>query len=537
MNARVRHLPGDVLGLDTFAREVLAQRPLPGALRGARMPARMQEFGFDEAEFDPTLLERSELVATLRAHVDPHHPDPTRLHPAVDASIAALGDPRGVAVVASARPAFLGGPLETLFAALHAIALARALARAHDRPVVPVLWITSDDHDQREAGGAWILNRNLDLARSALPSMGSGRRPLAAIALHERAHRLDALRAQLRQLLGDTPHRDPAIELFTPRDGETLGAALRRAFGALLGDLGLVCIEPCALRDTLSRALARAVAVGDAALVASSHLDPTVADGDVALFRHIDGQRHALRLVERNFVFEAEDAERSGRELAAEIADRPQEFSAGPLLESLVRDLVLPVAANVATWSDVRLHAATTAWRSALDAPAPALVPRQRTTLLTPTTREALRKRGVGLEAVLRGHELGNLEANEPAQRPSVLERLRETTQRHADELKALRADLSEIEKGLAHRLRRAADENADRIETLRARAERVVANRSGTTRRHERRLANTLLPRERPQEEVLTTAQFTAAFGTDWIAELAAAVDPFASEHLVLEL
>ena len=540
MDERVHHLAGDLFGLDALALTALRERPRPSAFGGTVVPARARDVEFAARDWDPTLLERVELVAALRAHVDPHHADASHLHPAVDASIAALGDERSSAVVASARPAFFGGPLEVLYAALHAVALARALAREHDRPVVPILWIDSDAHESADARGAWLLNRHLDLTHSALPSMGSGRRPLASIALDERAHRLDSVRGQLRQLLPETEHTGPAIELFAPRAGETLGAAMRRAYGALLGDLGLVCMEPFALRDTYSRALARCVTAGDAALVDASPIAGAVALADderVPLHRTVEGQREPLRLVGRDFVYADEDTDRAGSVLAAEIADRPTEFTAGPLLAPLARDLVLPVVATIANPADLRVHAATSAWRDAMGAPRPALVPRQHATLVSAMAREALTKRGVELEAVLRARGAWAQSSDDADERPPVLDALKAVVARHTDELDELRGELFEIEKGLAHRLRRTAKENADRIEKLRTRAERVVQNRAGKARRHERRLSNTLCPKGRPQEEVLTTAQYASAFGTAWIAALAEAVDPFASEHLVLEL
>ncbi|QDU86630.1 hypothetical protein Pla163_37810 [Planctomycetes bacterium Pla163] len=560
---QARHLAGDVLGLSPLARHVFAERPWPRVLGGAGgvpVPARLAEFEVPEPRFDPALLERGELVERLRAHVDPHHPDPSHLHPAIDASIAKLGDPRGLCVVATARPAFLGGPLSNLYAALHAAALAKALERHLERPVAPVLWIRSDAHDQANARDAWLLNQHLDLTRTGLPSMGSGRRRIGAIELGDSTHRLAALASQLRHVLPETAHRDPSIALFMPRAGETLGAAQRRAFAALVGGLGVVCVEPAALRPTLSRALARLVAVGGAGQPSAVRLEPFMDVFDlrsasssseailerveldpyhpVAAYRSDEGQQRALHLVDDQFLFAGEEGRRSASELAAEIVAAPERFTPGPLLEPLARDLVLPVVATVASeWDDLRAACLAVEWRRAVDAPRPALVPRQRVTLVSALARESLTKRGVALEDVLRARGRFAQEAEASADRPAVLERLREMARRQAEELKALRPELAEVEKGLAHRLRRAADDNRAAIDAITARAERVAANRTGKTRRHERRLENTLFPKERPQEEVLTTLQYTSAFGTGWIDDLAEAVDPLASEHLVLEL
>lgn len=557
MSTAAKHLAGDVLGLSPLARHVLAERPWPrvlGGEGGIPVPARLAEFVVPEPRFDPALLERSELVERLRAHVDPHHPDPSRLHPAVDGSIAKLGDPRGLCVVATARPAFLGGPLSNLYAALHAAALAKALERHLERPVAPLLWIRSDDHDQSLARDAWLLNKHLDLARTGLPSMGSGHRRIGATELSDTTHRLAALGIQVRHLLPATAHRDASVALFLPRAGETLGAAQRRAFGALVGGLGVVCVEPSALRPTLSRALARLVAVCGAGRPSSTRLatltndvaSDVLAGGPAALdperpvvaYRTDDGQQRALRLVGNQLLFEGEEGQRNGSELAAEIIAAPERFVPGPLLEPLARDLVLPVAATIAgDWDDVHAACLGLEWRRAVDAPLPALIPRQRVTLLSELARESLAKRGVTVEEVLRARGLFEGEESERPERPAVLDQLRELARRHAEELKSVRPELAQIQKGLAHRLRRAVDHNRATIDAITTRADHVAANRTGKMQRHERRLANTLCPRGRPQEEVLTTLQYASTLGTAWIDALADAVDPLASEHLVLEL
>ncbi|MEZ5979632.1 MAG: bacillithiol biosynthesis BshC [Planctomycetota bacterium] len=533
MAFEVRHLPGDVLGLDAFARAVLAGRPRPRVF-GGLVPARVEEFEQPERADDPALLDRDDLAERLTEHVRPD-----ALHPAVAESIDKLADARGLAVVASVRPAFLGGPLAHLHATLHAAALARELERAWRRPVAPVLWVRSDEHALEEVRSVRLLTRHLDLARTGLASMGSGRRPIGSIVLGDESHRLPALRGQLAQVLLASEHRDRAIALFMPRAGETLGDATRRAFGALLGHLGVVCVEPKALRGTLSRALARIVERGGADLLEAARErlgDLARVDEHALLFRHVDGARAALRLDGAQFLFDGEEAQRSGAELAAEIVADPEGFSAGAILEPIARDLVLPVAATVGGWNVARDVAAGAEWRRSAGAPPARFVPRQHATLVSPMVREALRKRDVDLESVLRARGVVE-DAPVAADRPEVLDRLRETIARHANELRDLRSELSEIDKGLAHHLRRAAEENADRARKILERAERVHGNRAGKSRKHARRLANTLFPDGAPQEAVSTTLQYACAFGTDWIDALADAIDPFPSEHLVLEL
>jgi uncharacterized protein YllA (UPF0747 family) len=523
----VRHLPGDVLGLDPFARATLAGRPHPATFGGAdglAVPARTAECPQPPDEPDAAVVDRLELASLVRAA----HADFVG-HPAVAEALDRLERPRAACVVAPVAPAFLAGPLAGLYAALHAIALARELEQAWSRPVVPLVWLASDTHDLAAARGAWLLGRHLDLVHTGLASLGSGARSVASIHLDETTHRLGATAAHLAQILPEGPQRAAALALFVPRAGETLADAHRRVLFALLGQHGLLVLEPRHVRDPLARALERCVADADARL-----LDGPAA-AEPIVFREFDGRRAPLHLVGADFLHAGEEAERSGRELAALIAAAPADFAAAPLLEPLVRDLVLPVAATVGDGATGRAIAAGLAWRRHAGVPLTPFVPRVEVTLLSQAARTALAKRGVDVELVLRTR--GALPAPEGAERPAVLERLRDLVRRHTAELKAERDALAEIEKGLAHHLRRAADENADRVAKILERAERVHANRTGTGRRHDRRLANTLAPRGEPQSAVLTTAQYAAAFGTDWIDALLEALDPWPSEHLVLHL
>src|SRR5205807_5752961 len=57
-----------------------------------------------------------------------------------------LADPRAVAVVTGQQAGLFGGPLYTLLKALTALKVADQVSRDHHVPVVPILWIDSEDH-------------------------------------------------------------------------------------------------------------------------------------------------------------------------------------------------------------------------------------------------------------------------------------------------------------------------------------------------------------------------------------------------------
>lgn len=61
-------------------------------------------------------------------------------------SVRSIG-PGAVFVVAGQQAGLFGGPLYTLYKAMHAVRLAERIAAATGTTVIPVFWTASDDHD------------------------------------------------------------------------------------------------------------------------------------------------------------------------------------------------------------------------------------------------------------------------------------------------------------------------------------------------------------------------------------------------------
>ncbi|QDU70124.1 bacillithiol biosynthesis protein BshC [Engelhardtia mirabilis] len=539
MGLTLEHLPADVLGLSALSRAVLADRPRPQALGGLPVPARLEHFDPATACADSTFLERSELVERFhswRAHEGLDAP----LHPAQARSLERLSDSRSQVVVCGQQPGFLGGPLLNLYKALHTVRLAAALEQQWSRPVVPLFWCHSDDHDLAEMGHAHVLNPHLDIARIGLPGMGSGRRSIGTLALDREAHRLPALLEHLRQLLPPGEGREPLLEAFFPRHGETLATAFVRGWDHVLGHTGLLIIEPAALREPLSRALAHLVS-GDldgnlrmglrrlADHVGSADLDPERVPW---VFEQADDGRRALRWSNGAYRYDGEVGGRTGFELAARIVDQPGRWSAGVLTRPLVQDLCLPVAAYVGGWGELGYHAPLAEIRTASASPLTPFCHRLAATLVDPTLGNALRSVGLSLaEALAARGQLSNPDSEEDA--PPVIHKLRSVNSQKSAALNELRTPLAELDRGLANQLRRAARQSEELVEKIARKAERAAANRTGRSNRHLRRVNNSLFGRDLPQERLLTIVQAGAALGLEWIDELLPDIEPLPSEHL----
>jgi bacillithiol biosynthesis cysteine-adding enzyme BshC len=528
--ARIELLSSDVTGRTDFARACLR-------VPNFRVPLTLDQAPCERDDFD--LEDRRDLVERLL-----HQATRRKPHVAVVDAIRELEHPHACCVVTGQQPGLLGGPLYSLYKALHAIRLARSLAQTHERPVVPIFWNHADDHDIAEAHHAWMLNENLDLQRIGLAGLSSGKLPLSRIVFDEEKHRLSAARAAVEQTLGREPHAQDALELFTPREGESFAAAFTRVLDELLGRFGLIVLEPDWIREPMSRSLASIVSGPLATALAEGEtnlrvlgLKPTIESATAALLFHVDERgRQPLRLGGDGFRYDGEEGSRTAAELASEIVTRPLEWSPGALLRPIVQDTCLPAVAYVGGWGEMSYLAQLGPLRKALGAPLTAAAPRWSCTLVDPQTDDAVEQLGVKLADVIASRgAAAQVGVDEPP--PPVIAELRGIADRASKELNAQKDALAELDRGIAANLGRTGAQIRSLVDKLCEKAERVHANRAGRGKRLVRRVTNSLAPRGELQERVLCLPPFVARFGRAWIDELFEAMGPLESGHLVVRL
>jgi len=529
-STKLEFLPADIAGLSPLARAALGgELSVPG-VAVARKSGEIPQL---EDRFDSEA--RAELADRLEEAAGCISPPVAVLE-----SIRALRGPGASVVMTGQQPGLACGPLYSVWKGLQAIAVARQLSEEWGTPVIPMFWNHADDHDIAEVHHTWLVNRNLDLQKVGLAGMSSGRQPFSRIVLEEEKNKLASFASLMREVHGDHLYIDEAVRALAPREGESLARAFTRGMTALLGRHGLVVFEPDWLRDDLSAALARIVggevpaelARGEAELAAAGH-EVALPSGEAALVYHVTAEgRRPLRPGGEGYQYDGESGSRTAAELAAEIVQEPEAFSAGALLRPLVQDMALPVCAYVGGWGELAYQAQLGRLRETAGVPVTAFLPRLSVSLTDPELRASLETLGCSVADIL---EAGGewRPAEETGERPEVLDELLASAKRARQDLLAQKASLSELDPRLAGVLKRTADQVKDSIEKVAKKAERVHANQSGHGRRHERRANHALFPRGGPQERALGPLPFVAKFGLDWLDELLEELDPFAPEHV----
>ena len=529
MDLRLEHLAADLFGLDESAREALSS----GSINGIPVPGRLEDLARPSDRHDAG---QRGLLAQALAEGHGFHELPERAR----TSMSLLAEEGTFCVVTGQQPGLCSSPLYSLYKGLQACRLATDLSHLWGTPVVPLFWNHGDDHDIAEVHHAHQLNRNLDLQKVKLAGLSSGRTPLSEIHFDEEVHHLSATRALLNEMYEEFEGTDAALDLFFPRSGESFVRAFTRTMSTLLGPMGLLVVEPDWIRPALSSALADLVSLNPEPLLqeGSGPNSPIPPSQAALVYQVQEGQRRALRPGGEGFAFDDEPGSRTASELAAEIAGKPEGWSAGALLRPLVQDAVLPVAATIGGIGELLYHAQLAPLRAAARLPNTPFVPRISMTLTNPEVRSTLERAEATPGEVLsaRGEWRPR---NEPSggEVPAAGDFLRKEAEGAAERLRGLRAEIAKLQGNLSGNLERTARQVKAAIEKLAMKVDRVQANQSGKGQRVLRRINNSLVPLGQPQERVLGPLQFCARFGCGWVEDLYRELPPICFEHLVVHL
>ena len=258
---------------------------------------------------------------------------------------------RGFCVVSGQQPVLFGGPLYVLYKCVSVIKTARECSEVLGRPVLPVFWNASEDHDLAEASSVSIPGMGNELASLSLPVEENNYNPLCQIALGEN---LAGVRSRLEELTPETEFRPELLKLLD--ESYTAGNDFGHAFSELLVRLfagyGLFVVDACSpeIRRGASHLFEQEIfdSESSARLFAQTSreleqagypVQITPQDQDTALFVLRHGRRVKLqRSGSDSFSLKGVGKTLTAEELKTMLRDTPEVFSPGvrarPLVEA-----------------------------------------------------------------------------------------------------------------------------------------------------------------------------------------------------------
>ena len=441
---------------------------------------------------------------------------------------------RGVVVTTGQQPGLLGGPLYSLYKGISAVRLAEQLEGLLARPVLPVFWVASEDHDWDEADHTYLIGTENELVRLQVADPGHAHRALHRISLGEE---LTDVVEQAVQNLPSTDfsarYVDQLREAYKP--GTTLADGFAGILSDLLAPLGMCFADAAApavkelsgplLLAELDRAEAHeALLRENADKLESAGFSPQVPilEGAVNLF--LEGPEGRERIYRNGNDFELRRSHESvsSVEVRERVESDPLTLSPNVLLRPVVESTIFPVISYVAGPGEAAYYAQIKRLFEAHGLVMPVICPRHAVTVVEAKVRKKLDKFGLDVESLQRPlHEIVSDIAREEV--PEVVQRtlaeLKSSVARGSDDLLKAATGIDPTLEGPVTNARNnalAAFQAAERkiLQSVK-RENEVASSQLEVAQRH-------LFPDGQPQERMLTPFYYLTRYGSDFVASLA---------------
>jgi bacillithiol biosynthesis cysteine-adding enzyme BshC len=431
-----------------------------------------------------------------------------------------------VAVVTGQQVGLFGGPAYTLYKALTAVKVA-AEVTARGTPAVPIFWLASEDHDFEEVRAVVVPRGPAELARLSIASSAPADAPVGGRKLGDD---VVTATAELRALFGEAEAVDWITEFYRP--GATLAGAFAQLMARALAPFGLIIIDPAdpELHRVAAPLFGRVVNDSDAlnaALLARGkelthagyHEQVKVTTATSLLFGMRDGTRRPVRRNNGGFALEGEKL--SAADLARQVADVPERFSANALLRPVLQDFLLPTVVNVAGPAELAYFAQSNVLYEKLLNRATLLLPRFSATLLEPRAARLLQRYKVELRDLVHGGERTR-EVLAARNLPAELEQSFGAAGNAIEaEFARVQQQLQQLDPTLVGAGERAASKMKYQLTRLRARAARAELRRSAELAGHADQLSTALYPEKDLQERVVGGIYWLARYGAGLLDRL----------------
>jgi len=467
------------------------------------------------------------------------------------ANIDLLRNADCVAAVSGQQAGLFTGPLYTIYKALSAVKLAGCLSQRGTR-AVPVFWVATEDHDFAEVARAEFINRDCVFDNVSVPaSMHVEGVPVGNVVLD------DSITAAVDRLLAALPNTEftPELESLlrdTWQPGRTYGEAFARMMAGLLGQHGLIILDPLDVElkrlaaplyaEAAEHAHEIAIAVTERSReleAAGYHVQVVASENSFPLFMlDAQGARQAVvRTDDGRYQTKAGGNRFRASELAEQAAHQPERFSPNVTLRAVVQDYLLPTIAYYGGAAEVAYFAQTAEVYRVLDRPPTPILPRASMTIIEKHTGRSLERYDLKLTDFFAGLDAVLARVVEEHLGTAAAESFSRTEASVNHELDSLQQQLRQVDPTLADALETGRKKINYQIEGLRTRFHRAQMARDKAVHRQLQRAFDLLYPEKTLQERRINSTSLLARHGhyvIDWVYN---SINLGSNDHQVLYL
>ncbi len=465
------------------------------------------------------------------------------------ARIKQLRQPDCQVIITGQQVGLFAGPLYTFYKALTTIKVAQQLVGQLQRPIVPVFWMASDDHDLEEATSIYICDPNNEMQRLEMTLQESDRRlPISKLTVKT------AIKSLLERLSSSLPESEflPALlarlqQAYQP--GTAFPLAFARWLQFILRQYGLILVDPAdhrlkQLAQSLFRReiqerspVTRAVIVQNEQLIKSGYaLQLELHAGVLNLFYHTP-QREAIFFAKDQFYLKQKQLRFSESELLQLLAAEPENFSPNAALRSLYQDTLFPTLASVLGPAELAYFAQLSGAYALMNIPMPIAFPRPSVTLLEPRIDRILHKQDLQIQDVFREKEKLIDKVIKRKIPDTLVIDLKDRRSKVAKIWWSLQQELSRFDANLTKPAEIAAGRSLNQFDFMTKKLLQATRQKNEVVQKQMEKLLVALLPLSSPQERIYNLLPFYARYGQQFVDTVFSSLEVFNPDHQVIKL
>jgi len=439
-------------------------------------------------------------------------------------------------VITGQQVGLFGGPLYTLYKAVSAVQLARAMESQLGTPVVPLFWMDTDDHDFDEVQSVALIDASRALTRVRYEDDGDANRSVGG---HVLSDAITDVVDRISDALPPTEFKDEIVAVM--RECYAPGRTMAEAFGSwilrLTRGTGLAVVDPSLpeLKAQAASLFERELGHPDASaeqvrnasekLIAHGyHAQATPAESGVNLFL-ADPERRAVKIAD------ADDATK----LVALAKSEPSRFSPNVLLRPIYQDTLFPTIAYVAGPSELAYFAQLKGVYEMFDVPMPLIVPRMSFTVVERKEARFIDRYDVDVTKLASDNESVLNEIVRQQTPPELEEDLSRARTCIEDITVALERDVQAVDASLVPTVKSTRGKLLHHLKELETKTQRAIKRNNDTVRQQFLSTRTALFPEFVMQERKLGALGYLSKYGWFFSEMVAQGSDMTRKSHALL--
>lgn len=465
-------------------------------------------------------------------------------------NIDRFSDPESMVVIAGQQVGIFGGPVLTFYKAAGVVRMAAKLSEELSKPVVPMFWMATEDHDYDEANTIRLVNKKgepVDIVNE--PHNGQRGKSMSQIQLDEG---ISTAVDELEDVLIPTEFTEPLFSLLRDfyRPGELISSAFAKWLTSLLCDYGLVLVDPSnpdfkkLVAPIYEREISRPFdsdapdqfSADERITRDGYHLQVRQYKNGINLF-YSHPHRDKILLDEDGELFKLENSgeviSRSG--MNDLLRDKPESFSSGVLLRPLVQSKLLPTVGFLGGSSEISYHAQLIESYKYFDVEPPVICPRPSISLIGKRVNSILNKYEIKLPELFQDHHkvINDVLAEFfPADLESKLDNVRNEID---GLLESVTSEIGSYDEGLQKTFKTSTNKIGGELNKLKGKMFQAHKKKNSEVTNQITKAYESLFPGGTMQERVLPMIYFLNKYSPAFAGKLFREIDIDKNQHQII--